>query len=74
MTTMQRREAMRILAGAAVAAAALGVADTAAALEIGKPAPDFTLPDTNFKNVSLKQYRGQKLVLLEFFGAAFAPT
>ena len=74
MTTIKRREAIRILGGAVVAAAALGVVDTAAALELGKSAPDFSLPDPKGENVSLKQYRGQKLVLIEFFGAAFAPT
>ena len=55
---------------------ALGVADvtTAAALELGKPAPDFTLPATTGEDISLRRFRGQKLVLIEFFGAAFAPT
>ncbi len=54
----------------------LGVATvpSASALEIGKPAPDFTLPSTTGENVSLRQFRGQKLVLIEFFGAAFAPV
>lgn len=46
----------------------------AGALEVGKPAPDFTLPATSGESVSLKQFRGQKIVLIEFFGAAFAPT
>ncbi len=47
---------------------------SASALEIGKPAPDFSLPSTTGQNTSLRQFRGQKLVLIEFFGAAFAPT
>ncbi len=46
----------------------------ASALEIGKPAPDFTLPSTIGKNISLQQFRGRKHVLIEFYGAAFAPT
>ena len=46
----------------------------AAALEIGKPAPDFTLPATTGEHINLRRFRGQKLVLIEFFGAAFAPT
>ena len=71
---IDRRQTLRILGGAIATAAALGVADTALALEIGKPAPDFTLPDPDNRSVSLKQYRGQKMVLIEFFGAAFAPT
>jgi peroxiredoxin Q/BCP len=45
----------------------------ATALEIGKPAPDFTLPSTTGEKISLSQYRG-KLVLVEFYGAAFVPT
>jgi AhpC/TSA family len=46
----------------------------ALALEIGKPAPDFTLPSTTGQDVSLRQFRGQKIALIEFFGAAFAPV
>ena len=56
-----------------VASLAIGGLGTAAALEVGKPAPDFTLVDTNGEKVSLKQFRGQK-VLIEFIGSAFAPT
>jgi hypothetical protein len=73
MTPMDRREAIRIVSGAVGALAVLGAADVAAAPALGTAAPDFTLPGTT-GDVSLKQYRGQKLVLLEFFGAAFAPT
>ena len=50
------------------------VAPPALALELGKPAPDFSLPNENGETVTLKQFRGKKIVLLEFFGAAFAPT
>ncbi|MBQ6560623.1 MAG: thioredoxin-dependent thiol peroxidase [Erysipelotrichaceae bacterium] len=32
-------------------------------LEIGKTAPDFTLPDQDGNPVSLKDYRGQKVIL-----------
>ena len=32
-------------------------------LEIGTTAPDFTLPDQNGKNHSLKEYRGKKVIL-----------
>ena len=71
---IDRRQTLRILGGAVAATAALGVAGPALALELGKPAPDFTLPDPDHRDVSLKQYRGQKMVLIEFFGAAFAPT
>lgn len=74
MATIERRSAIRILGGAVITAAALGVVDVAGALELGKPAPDFTLPGTNGEDVTLRQFRGKKLVLIEFFGAAFAPT
>lgn len=32
-------------------------------LEIGSPAPDFTLPDQNGVNHSLSDYRGKKIIL-----------
>jgi cytochrome oxidase Cu insertion factor (SCO1/SenC/PrrC family) len=56
-----------------IATVVVGGALEASALEIGKPAPDFTLPSTTGEKISLSQYRG-KLVLLEFYGAAFVPT
>ena len=59
-----------VLAGAVGATGALD----ATALELGKPAPEFSLPGTNGEVISLRQFRGKKIVLLEFFGAAFAPT
>lgn len=34
---------------------------------IGKPAPDFTLPSTTGENVSLKQFKGKKSVVLYFY-------
>ena len=37
-------------------------------IKVGNKAPDFTLPDVDLKNRSLKEFRGQK-VLLAFFGA-----
>jgi peroxiredoxin Q/BCP len=44
------------------------------ALEVGDQAPDFTLPSTTGEEISLSQFRGKKLVLLEFYGVDFAPT
>ena len=69
-----KRATARILSGMLLVAA-LGVVGghEVAALEIGKPAPDFTLPSTTGEKISLSQYRG-KLVLLEFYAAAFVPT
>lgn len=40
-------------------------------LEVGTPAPDFTLRDQNQQQVSLRDYRGVKNVLLVFFPLAF---
>ena len=46
----------------------------AVALDVGARAPDFTLPSTTGEHISLSQFRGKKLVLLEFYGVDFAPT
>ncbi len=46
----------------------------AMALEIGEKAPDFTLPSTIGEKISLSQFRGKKLVLIEFYVADFAAT
>jgi hypothetical protein len=64
-----------VLIGVLLAAAVGGGggADVATALEIGKPAPDFTLPGTTGEKISLSQFRG-KLVLIEFYGGAFVPV
>ena len=47
--------------------------DVARALDVGAKAPDFTLPSTTGTPISLGQFRGKKLVLLEFYGADFSP-
>ena len=44
------------------------------ALEVGDRAPDFMLPSTTGKNISLSDFRGKKIVLLEFYGADFSPV
>jgi hypothetical protein len=44
------------------------------AVDVGDPAPDFTLPSTTGEKVSLSQFRGKQVVLLEFYGADFAPV
>jgi len=43
-----------------------------ARLEPGDPAPDFTLPDADGKDVSLRDLRGQKVVVY-FYPAAMTP-
>jgi peroxiredoxin len=44
------------------------------AVDVGQPAPNFTLPSTTGGDISLSDFRGKKWVLLEFYGADFAPT
>jgi peroxiredoxin len=44
------------------------------AVEVGQPAPEFSLPATTGTNVSLKDFRGKSWVLIEFYGADFVPT
>ena len=39
---------------------------------IGQPAPDFTLPSTSGKDVTLSTFRGKENVLVAFFPAAFS--
>jgi len=48
--------------------------ELAAALEVGKRAPNFTLPSTTGGKVSLSEFLGKKAVLIEFYGADFAPV
>jgi peroxiredoxin len=38
-------------------------------IKVGDKAPDFTLPDTNMKQRSLKEFMGKKIVLAFFVGA-----
>jgi peroxiredoxin Q/BCP len=44
-----------------------------AALEVGQKAPDFTLPDTDGKPVTLSKLLEQGPVILAFFPKAFTP-
>ena len=44
------------------------------ALDVGDKAPEFTLPATTGEKISLSQFRGKKLVLIEFYGADFSPV
>ncbi|NJP38479.1 redoxin domain-containing protein [Bacillus luteus] len=39
----------------------------------GKRVPEFTLPSTKRKSMSLSDYMGEKHVLLVFFPLAFTP-
>ena len=40
---------------------------------IGRPAPDFTLPSTTGENISLRQYKGKKTVVLYFYSKDETP-
>ena len=57
-------------------AGVLGGAGTgvATALEIGKKAPDFTLPSTTGEKISLSQFLGKHLLLIQFYKTDFNPT
>ncbi len=48
--------------------------DSALRVAVGQPAPDFTLPDLNGRQVSLSSYRGKKHVVLSFVPAAWTPV
>ena len=63
-----------ISVGAAMVASIIILAGPAAAVEVGQPAPDFKLPSSMGGDISLRDFRGKKWVLLEFYGADFAPT
>ncbi len=41
---------------------------------VGKPAPDFTLPDQNGKPVTLSDYRGKQNVVLLFYPLDWTPV
>jgi hypothetical protein len=55
-------------------ASVLGGTGMAIAVEVGDKAPDFTLPSTTGKDISLSEFLGKKYVLIEFYGADFAPV
>ena len=52
----------------------LGTPLVSSALDVGDQAPDFSLPATTGGKISLSQFRGKKLVLIEFYGADFSPV
>jgi peroxiredoxin Q/BCP len=78
---MQRREAMErrtqclsnLVLIAMLLVCLVEVRETIA-LEVGEKAPDFTLSSTMREKISLSQFQGKQFVLIEFYGADFAPV
>ena len=44
------------------------------AVEVGEPAPDFTLPSSTGSTISLSQFKDKKHVLIQFYTLDFNPT
>jgi peroxiredoxin Q/BCP len=65
---------IRTLWLAMLLAGLLALPGAASALKVGQKAPDFKLPSTTGKPISLSQYRGKAMVLVEFYHADFGPT
>jgi peroxiredoxin len=55
----------------AAASIAFAQAPPSSTLKVGDMAPDFTLPSTQGKPVTLSDFKGKKNVVLAFFPAAF---
>jgi hypothetical protein len=62
---------LRIVAGIFLLALIVPWAALAAELKVGDKAPEFTLKDTNWKDVKLSDYLGKKNVVLAFYVLAF---
>ncbi len=62
-----------VLLVGAIVAGVFGAA-TLEAIEIGERAPDFELPATTGGTMKLSQFLGKQTVLIEFYGADFAPA
>ena len=74
-TSLKGMKTVVFLLGAILSIVWIVAAPTRAeALEVGDKAPDFTLPSTTGEKISLSQFLGKKLVLLEFYGADFSPV
>lgn len=71
---MLRKQTVGLFFVGLLLASGLVMARFSWAIDIGDKAPDFTLPSTRGGTISLSQFRGKKLVLLEFYAADFAPV
>jgi hypothetical protein len=59
---------------AVVVLTAVLVPATLHAIQVGQRAPDFELPATTGGTIKLSQFLGKQAVLIEFYGADFAPV
>jgi peroxiredoxin len=50
------------------------VPGNALAVTVNEIAPDFALPSTTGEAIGLSQFRGKKMVLIEFYGINFGTT
>jgi AhpC/TSA family len=57
-----------------IAAVAVATPGRAGAVDVGQPAPEFKLASTFGTDIALSDFRGKKWVLLEFYGADYAPA
>lgn len=62
---------LRMVAGVLLLGLTVPWAAHAGELKVGDKAPDFTLKDTNWKDVKLSDFRGKKNVVLAFYVLAF---
>ena len=75
LKAMRNRVALGILlAGMLLGGRAMADETGTIPREIGEIAPDFNLHSTTGEDISLSQFRGKKMVLIEFYGVDFAPT
>ena len=73
MERRRQRISNLVLVGVLLVSMLGGLQETTA-LEVGEKAPDFTLSSTMGGQISLSQFQGKQFVLIEFYGADFAPT
>ena len=71
---MVAKRRKRLFLSGVLLASVLGVAGVATAVEVGEKAPDFTLPSTTGKDLSLSEFLGRKYILIEFYGDDFSPV
>ena len=62
---------LRLILFLLVLALAVPLAGQAATLKVGDKAPNFTLVDTNWKEVKLHDFLGKKNLVLAFYVLAF---